>query len=111
MDKLEKSIRRNMKFYGPALRAGNYWLPGMAGTLPKNFRGYLKSAFCDYDPERGIVTDIRLYTVGDGIDIRDYRGESIDITEQITEWMRDRDYISWNGMIENIADIVRRDMG
>lgn len=102
MKKLEKSIRHELNCYGAGIRAYNYGVPGFStGIMPKH--GFLDAVYAD--AENGIVTDIRLYTVGDAKERRDYCGESIDITAAILDYIKNR--ITWDEMISDIEDIVK----
>lgn len=103
MTKLEKSIRREMKYYGPRLRSGHYITPGFVGMVPVDF-GTLCGVFCDVGD--GEVTDIRLYCVGDAKERRDYYGETIDITEPVKRYLMGMSEWSWSTMIQEIADTI-----
>lgn len=107
MTKLEKSIRRGLKYFGPKLRAGQYGVQGYTlGDLPR--LGYISSVHCDV--EDGAVTDIRLYCVGDAQERRDYYGESINITEPITSYLQTGpDGWDWDALIQKIVDAVASD--
>lgn len=104
MTKLEKSIRHELAYYGPSLRAGHYEKLGTTGTLPK--RGYLNQACADI--EDGIVTDIRIYTVGDARERRDFYGESCDITSAFDGEYGYLSYWDWDVMIAEIIDLVQQ---
>lgn len=81
MDKLERSIRKNLAPYGPAIRAGHYGVQHYTvGDMPK--RGFIKRVSCDYSD--GVVTDIRIYTVGAAMTPHDYYRESYVETEDIS---------------------------
>lgn len=104
MTKLEKSIRREMKYYGPRLRAGHYGVTDYTlGMVPKDF-GYICGVFCDV--EDGEVTDIRLYCYGDAEERKDYYGESIDITEPVKRYLMGMSEWSWDAMIQEISDTI-----
>lgn len=103
MSKIEKSVRAEMRPYGPALRAGHYAVPGgrRCGDMPKI--GYINSAHMDV--EGGVCTDIRVYAVGEAMERRDYHGESANITDEIQDYLEGE--TDWNGMIRAIADVAR----
>lgn len=104
MTKLNQSIRHEMKYYGPALRSGHYGALGATvGEIPDDYKT-IKSVHCDV--KDGIVTDIRLYGVGDSQEARDYHGESIEITEPVESYLRRE--IDWNEMISAIESIIRK---
>ena len=106
MNKLEKSIRHEMKYYGAGIRAGHYGVCGYTvGEMPAN--GFIETVCADV--ENGIVTDIRLYTVGDAILERDYYGESVIITEAIEDYIKNRS--TWDEMIHDIAAIIKTEKG
>lgn len=103
MTKLEKSIRREIKPFGPRLRSGHYGVPRYTvGLVPNDFRT-IKTVCCDV--ENGEVTDIRLYCVGDAMEAHDYHGKSVNITEAVEKYlMESRD---WDDLIKSIEEIVR----
>ena len=102
MTNLNKSIRHEMSYYGPGLRSGHYGaMRHTVGDIPDDFKT-IKSVCCDVSD--GIVTDIRLYGVGDSQEARDYHGESIEITEPVESYLRRE--ISWDEMISEIEAIV-----
>ena len=107
MTKLEKSIRSEMKFWGPRIRAGYYVLRGHTGDIPKG--GTIKALYASY--EDGVVTDIRLYLQGDAWQRRDYEGweGTVDITKALEDYIRSY-YSTWDDLIEGIAEIVLADM-
>ena len=108
MKKLEKSIRREMKYYGPRLRAGHYGVAGcITGIVPSDF-STISGIFCDV--EDGEVTDIRLYCVGDAEERRDYYGESIDITEPVKRYLMGMSEWSWSAMIREIVDTINEEL-
>lgn len=100
MTKLEKSIRREMKYYGPRLRAWHYGVAGYTtGIVPSDFRT-LSGIFCDVEGVE--VTEIRLYCVGDAEERRDYHGEIIDITELVERYLMGMSEWSLSAQVENI---------
>lgn len=108
MKKLEKSIRREMKYYGPRLRAGHYGVAGYTtGIVPSDFRT-LSGIFCDVDD--GEVTGIRLYCVGDAEERRDYYGETIDITEPVERYLMGLSDWDWDAMIREIVDTINKEL-
>ena len=105
MRKLENSIRKELKFYGPGLRFGHYGAPGFtAGLLPEKFNGYISSAVARYDKENEVCTEITLYCVGDGFSHDDFyqcdnaTGIYCDITENIIDFIKN-DISCWNDLI------------
>lgn len=103
MTKLNKSIRRCLKGYGPSLRNGHYGVAGYTtGAVPADYQT-LHSVWCDV--EDGIVTDIRLYAVGDARERRDYYGESTDITAPVEDYLKCN--IDWDSMIYEIEKIIK----
>lgn len=110
MTKLEKSIRHALAFYGPSIRAGRYWYPGESGTPPETWRGFVSSLKTDYDRKTGLVTDMRLYTVGDAMERRDYYNQSVDITEPLLRYLSgDYSYAKspWDRMIADMVKTVK----
>lgn len=107
MNKLERSIRHEMKWYGPRLRTGHYGALGnTVGVIPDDF-GTIDGVFCDID--NGAVTDIRLYCVGDAKEPRDYHGRSVEITSAVTDYLSE--HHDWNEMIHAMVDIITSDSG
>ena len=105
MDKLEKSIRHALKYYGPDIRNGHWGVTSYTvGVMPS--RGFIKGAYCDL--ENGIVTDIRLYAVGDAQEARDYYGESVCITEPIEEYITDHN--DWDMLINEIYNLIEKEV-
>lgn len=103
MDKLEKSIRHELAYYGPSIRAGHY---AATGSTEIAKYGFVKEMRCDV--ENGIVTGIRLYTVGDAYVPRDYHEQSIDITDPLIDYLRDGDR-SWDQLIWGIYRVIEGD--
>lgn len=103
MTKLNKSIRHCLKGYGPSLRNGHYGVAGYTtGAVPADYQT-IHSVWCDV--ENGIVTDIRLYAVGDARERRDYYGETTNITEPIEDYLKCN--IDWDSMIYEIEKIIK----
>lgn len=99
---LEKSIRREMKFFGPRLRNGHYGVVGYTlGRVPNDFT-YIKKVCCNV--ENGECTDIRFYSFEDAMLACDHYGESIDITKAIHQYLMGS--LDWNQMIKFIEDII-----
>lgn len=96
MTKLEKSIRRELKHYGPYIRSGYY-----------DSNGRINKVCCDV--ENGIVTDVRLYTYGQAMERRDYYRESIDITWPLSNYGGSR-IQTWDDAIREILTIVREEV-
>lgn len=105
MTKLEKSIRRELKYFGPALRNGHYGLQRYTlGIMPK--RGLISSVHCDV--EEGEVTNIRIYCGGDALWYKDYYGDSIEITNAFVTYLKAEDEgWDWDALIRNIADEIQ----
>lgn len=109
MTKLEKSIRRELKYFGPKLRAGHWGALGHTmGIVSPNFR-YLYRAYCDFDG--GEITGVRLYGVGDALTAKDYHGDSIDITGPLESYLRGESGWSWGSLIAGIQDAVLLEWG
>lgn len=107
MNKLEKSIRHEMKYFGPAIRTGHWGVAGYTtGLVPSNYRT-LHRVCCDVDPAKGIVTDIRVYAYGDGMTPDDYYHRSVDITEPVTDYLTQGGDFDWDMMISSICDIAK----
>ena len=107
MNKLEKSIRCALKPFGPDIRNGHVWIPGYSVGIIGNDDYFLSSAYADVDTEAGIITDIRLYAVGDAKEPYDYYGKSLNITDQISQYILERnDNMTWNDLINSIIDVV-----
>lgn len=105
MNKLEKSIRHQLNPFGPSIRAGHWLITSHSVGVIDSRHSYLSSAHADV--EDGIVTDIRLYAVGEAKKHRDYYGESLDITEQLTAYIMGRsDNLTWGDLIQSIAQAV-----
>lgn len=103
MTNLLKSIRHEMNQYGPRLRSGHYGVIGYTlGAVPIDF-SYLCGVYCDV--ESGIVTDVRLYTVGDATSFHDAYGDSIDITDPVKEYLCNN--LTWAEMLSAIEAIVK----
>ena len=102
MTKINKSIRHCMKGYGPRLRNRHYSVAGYTTGVVPNDEATLHSVHCDV--ENGIVTDIRLYTVGAARERRDYYGESTNITSPVEEYLKCN--IDWDEMIAEIENII-----
>lgn len=105
MTKLNKSIRHEMRYYGPRIRAGHYGVARTSsgvGVIPDDF-AFIRRVCCDV--ENGVVTDIRLYAVNDAMEERDYNEESVNITEPVESYVANR--IGWDDMIDEIESIVR----
>lgn len=103
MNKLEKSVRSVLKYYGTDLRAGRYWPHGAVGLLPPKFRGYVAKVIIDV--EDGIAINCMIYTVGDAIEAAHYRGAGIDITAVTEEYLKDGDK-SWDDYIKDVCDVI-----
>ncbi|MBM6725078.1 hypothetical protein [Pseudoflavonifractor phocaeensis] len=105
MTKLERSIRHELSYIGPGLRAGSYGLVGhFVGVMPS--RGLVNALYCDVDTEHGIVSNIRMYGSGDAMERRDYYGESVNITSALDHYFTNHDY-EWNDFVQEIAEIVQ----
>ena len=102
MNKLEKSIRRELKYYGAAIRSGHYGVIGHTANMPK--KGFI-SCVCA-DVENGAVSDIRMYVYGDAKLKRDFYGETVDITIPVEEYILQM--ISWDDMVVSIMEIVEK---
>lgn len=105
MTKLNKSIRHEMRYYGPRIRAGHYGVVGTSsgvGVIPDDF-AFIRRVCCDV--ENGVVTDIRLYAVNDAMEERDYNEKSVNITEPVESYVANQ--IGWDDMIDEIESIVR----
>lgn len=101
MDKLERSIRKNLAPYGPAIRAGHYGVQHYTvGDMPK--RGFIKRVSCDYSD--GVVTDIRIYTVGAAMTPHDYYRESYDITKAVEQYITH--HRDWTQLIYDIKNTI-----
>lgn len=105
MNKREKSIRHELKFYGPKIRAGHMKIPGETTGWMDEKDFYLASAHADVDVHAGIVTDIRLYRVGDAKAARDYYGQTLEFTDILYEYIRDPE-ATWDELIGGICDAV-----
>lgn len=106
MTKLEKSIRSSLKVYGPALRAGHYSAPGAVHYYNGGEIGdYIQRVCCDV--EDGVVTDIRLYVVGEPMTCADYNGDSCSITEAVCDYLAGNSDHAWDELIDAIAQLVR----
>lgn len=105
MKKLEKSIRRELSWIGPGLRAGSYGLVGhFAGIMPS--RGLVNALYCDVDAQNGVVTDIRMYGSGDAREARDYYGESVNITSALEKFFADPN-CEWDDFVHEIEKVVQ----
>lgn len=107
MTKLEKSIRHELSYIGPGLRAGSYGMAGRhSGILPR--RGLAESLYCDVDAGQGTVTGIRMYGPGDARERRDHDGESVDITEALEHFLtgNGEDY-TWDDFVGEIAETAQ----
>lgn len=103
MKKLENSIRHELVSYGPALRNGHWGAQRhTVGAVPDDFR-FLARAYYDYDPTTGIVTDIRMYAVGDAMTAEDRRSP-YEITEPLENYLSG--CTNWDGLINEIAQTV-----
>lgn len=104
MTKLEKSIRHEMSFYGPRLRAGgHYYVHGMTGDMPKV--GYVSKVCMDISD--GICKNITVYTVGDAMDPDHYYGRCSVVTDAVCDFITgDTD---WDGMINSIVNTALED--
>lgn len=110
MNKLEKSIRKEMKYYGDNIRNGHYGVAGFTtGLVPDDYK-VIQSVVCDVDFEKKTVTDIRIYGYGDAFLERDYYGESIDITAPVEEYLKKAWVSSWDSLIWDIRDIVQEEI-
>lgn len=105
MTKLEKSVRHELSYIGPGLRAGSYGLVGhFVGVMPS--RGLVRALYCDVDTEHGIVSDIRMYGSGDALVYRDYYGESVNITGALDHYFLDH-YYTWDDFVREITEVAR----
>ena len=104
MKKLEKSIRRELKPYGPDLRNGHIHSHSSVGLMVHGVDRFLDSAFASVDADHGIVTDIRLYFDGEAIRRDDYYGETVCITDQVCDWISDK--TTWDDLIGSIVRAV-----
>lgn len=103
MTNLLKSIRREMKRYGPRLRSGHYGVAGYTtGVIPSDYQT-IHSVHCDV--ESGVVTDIRLYPVGAAMEPCDYYDKSINITHPVEEYLRGN--LDWAEMLSAIEAVVK----
>ncbi len=102
MDKLEKSIRHQMKYYGARMRNNHFWVPGHSVGVMRDDDAFLMGAYADVT--NGIVTDIRFYENGDAYEERDWRGRTLNITDPIYEYLSDGK--SWDEMIHSIYNII-----
>lgn len=109
MNELEKSVRREMKYYESELRAGGwYGFRGDTGWAPKY--GTIHKICADYDFEEKIVTDIRIYTYGEAMERRDYYNDSINITTAFYGAENSdgfRTHHDWDTLINDICMIVK----
>lgn len=104
MKKLEKSVRHELKTYGPDLRNGHIYNNASAGLMTPGVDRFLDSAFASVDADRGIVTDIRFYFDGEAIRRDDYYGETVCITDQVCDWISDK--TTWDDLIDSVVRAV-----
>ena len=70
----------------------SFLLPGFSGMIPYPYMRTLRCAMLDIDPATNQATRCVVYGVGDALEYNHYHGiDCVDITDCITEWMRDYD--------------------
>lgn len=107
MKKLEKSIRRELKDFGPSLRNGHVWVTGHSVGIMGENDYFMQGAYADVDVSEGIVTDIRIYAVGEGRLSRDFNEETLNITEQIEGFLLEHnESFNWDDLICSIAEVA-----
>ena len=105
MKKLEKSIRHELKDFGPSLRNGHVLVTGHSVGIVGENDYFMQGAYADVDVSEGIVTDIRIYAVGEGRLSRDFNEETLNITEQIEGFLLEHnESFNWDDLICRIAE-------
>lgn len=111
MTKLEKSIRHEMKIYGPELRSGKYY--GVCGHTVGDVPLYGFISLVCARVKDGICTDVNIYTVGDAFTRADYYGEDndlgmfVNITEEVENYILDNS-CDWNDLISDIVEKAKQ---
>lgn len=104
MTKLEKSIRKEMKYYRNDIRYGKIVSLGAVGEMPKYYK-HLRDAYATIN--NGICEDINIYGFGDAYERKDYEKATINITDAIDNAIRNYpNNCTWDEVIDDIMYIV-----
>lgn len=104
---LEKSVRKQLRFYRADLRSGKYLLPGSRCTTPVGRPQYIKAAVADVAD--GVCTNISIYAVDDAQEERHYYmlEGTVSIVEAVCDYLEAPD-ASYDSLVGDICDAIRK---
>lgn len=109
MNKLERSLRSKLNYYGPDLRHGYYKPIGWTGVI-NNRKGFkmLRDANVYYNIKSGKVIDVQLIGYGEAYDLRYVYDDDVtvfDVTEDVIAFLR-YDEMTWDMLINAIIEQI-----